>query len=231
VYRWKSSSTVLGRSDFSRTQSQYVPTGHSFQPHKRGKTVINSSESPRTKLDDLIGVLSPDWDKDFTATYPHFHAVPNVNTFSLGLSIKRKNKVPRTSAISIFEDPQSDSMEIGNGQGLPASSPSPKGGDFGENSHLPCFSVKDDPIPRIDSKILCGVIDGRYKDLYDQCAIIDCRFGYEFGGGHIPGAININTCGALEKRFFSEKPSHRHRLLIIFHCEFSMHRGPRMYSV
>ena len=36
-------------------------------------------------------------------------------------------------------------------------------------------------------------MDGKYNSKLEKYVIIDCRFDYEYLGGHIPGAININT--------------------------------------
>eukprot|EP00347_Sterkiella_histriomuscorum_P024008 403332624 len=64
--------------------------------------------------------------------------------------------------------------------------------------------------------------------------IIDCRFDYEFQGGHIKGALNINTQDRMIDHFFQSKQNiekfMREKYQIIFHCEFSQIRGPNMYS-
>ena len=74
------------------------------------------------------------------------------------------------------------------------------------------------------------LLDGEFEEKYDDHYIIDCRFPYEFEGGHIDTAININTMDALEELFFSKLRQGR-RAVIVFHCEFSSQRAPRMYVV
>ena len=32
--------------------------------------------------------------------------------------------------------------------------------------------------------------------------VVDCRFDYEYQGGHIKGAINVNSKDAMEEVFF-----------------------------
>lgn len=63
--------------------------------------------------------------------------------------------------------------------------------------------------------------------------IIDCRFDYEFDGGHIKGAMNLNSPLKVEEYFFKIKDQiqnfMKERAIVIFHCEFSQHRGPKMY--
>lgn len=102
------------------------------------------------------------------------------------------------------------------------------------NEHLPHsdiqhFTVAQDVIPRIDEDELCKVVEGRYADQFQEFIIIDCRFPYEFEGGHIASAINISLQLALEERFLAhahtEAPCRR---LLIFHCEYSRLRGPTM---
>lgn len=77
--------------------------------------------------------------------------------------------------------------------------------------------------------------------------IIDCRFDYEFAGGHIDGAVNIRnendiaayllTPGqgisangsALPAPSTSSGPSPSGgKTVLVFHCEFSKKRGPEM---
>jgi len=53
--------------------------------------------------------------------------------------------------------------------------------------------------------------------------IIDCRFDYEYNGGHILNAVNINSPADMQNFFFSDKEniSKLMNTAIIFHCEFS----------
>lgn len=65
----------------------------------------------------------------------------------------------------------------------------------------------------------------------DDFHIVDCRYPYEYKGGHIRGAQNIWEKDAFLKQFFAEPqymPESKRRI-IIFHCEFSSKRGPEMY--
>jgi M-phase inducer tyrosine phosphatase len=55
--------------------------------------------------------------------------------------------------------------------------------------------------------------------------IIDCRYGYEYDGGHIQGAISMTHPNDFIELFFSPP---RQDCVIIFHCEFSRNRGPKM---
>ncbi|KAG0319536.1 cell division cycle- protein [Podila horticola] len=95
---------------------------------------------------------------------------------------------------------------------------------------LPCIDYipkPDDTTKRISPATLVDVLEGKYKDKYDELFIIDCRFPYEFEGGHIKSAVNINTTDKLEELLFKPVITGK-KVLLIFHCEFSSERGPRM---
>lgn len=93
---------------------------------------------------------------------------------------------------------------------------------------LPHFFSEDlnDNIPRISRETFIGLMDGRYSDCYDQRIVIDCRFEYEYDGGHIDGAINYNDKELLAKHLF-ETPMEG-KTVLVFHCEYSAHRAPMM---
>ncbi|CAK7271022.1 m-phase inducer phosphatase [Sporothrix epigloea] len=93
---------------------------------------------------------------------------------------------------------------------------------------------QDDSIPRIDRATLLQVIDGQYNDAFDHKMIIDCRFEYEYEGGHINEAINYNDKDLLATHLFRTNaagrspPTLNGRTLIVLHCEYSAHRAPLM---
>lgn len=76
--------------------------------------------------------------------------------------------------------------------------------------------------------------------------IIDCRFDYEYAGGHIDGAISVKNMEAVEELLLKENkgvhsggdalptPSRSGQLppgedvVLIFHCEFSAKRAPTL---
>ncbi|KAL1923130.1 uncharacterized protein VTP21DRAFT_9506 [Calcarisporiella thermophila] len=90
---------------------------------------------------------------------------------------------------------------------------------------LPCSSVKHDAIKRIAPETLVKLLKGEYASKYDTHLVVDCRFPYEYMGGHIQGAVNFNTRDELEELL---RTSSSNRTLLVFHCEFSVHRAPRM---
>jgi M-phase inducer tyrosine phosphatase len=82
------------------------------------------------------------------------------------------------------------------------------------------------------------LLNGRYNSQIVDFHIIDCRFDYEYNGGHIAGAVNINTTSgvedfllgsALTKRKQSVSGDPAKKTILVFHCEFSVKRAPTLY--
>ncbi|KAL3478087.1 hypothetical protein BJX99DRAFT_114503 [Aspergillus californicus] len=92
---------------------------------------------------------------------------------------------------------------------------------------LPHFVPEEqaDNLPRIDRTTLVQLKDGLYNEKFDNIMIIDCRFEYEYNGGHIVGAVNYNDKEFLAGQLFATP---RPRTLLVFHCEYSVHRAPLM---
>ena len=60
------------------------------------------------------------------------------------------------------------------------------------------ISSKRDTLNFINGETLVDLIN-----LAEPIIIVDCRFDYEFEGGHIQGAVNLNDTDLLEKHLFS----------------------------
>lgn len=65
---------------------------------------------------------------------------------------------------------------------------------------------------------------------WNEVIIFDCRYDYEFKGGHIPGARLIETKQSLIDVYNQYKNADNSKRLLIFHCEFSANRGPKAWS-
>jgi len=85
---------------------------------------------------------------------------------------------------------------------------------------------ENDGIPRVSRETFLNLLSGKYNEHYTQKIIIDCRFEYEYEGGHIDGAVNYNDKDLLARHLF-ETPMEG-KTILIFHCEYSVHRAPRM---
>ncbi|TMS39053.1 hypothetical protein L596_005642 [Steinernema carpocapsae] len=61
--------------------------------------------------------------------------------------------------------------------------------------------------------------------------LVDCRYPYEYFGGHIRNATNIFDPSVVENTFYPEDPTEADFMrsrIPIFYCEFSQKRGPTM---
>ncbi|POR36549.1 M-phase inducer phosphatase [Tolypocladium paradoxum] len=152
----------------------------------------------------------------------HGHSRRQSNPF-----LRNRKQIRRS--LSMFEHP-ADIMKP-QPEGEEANSSSLKSVMDIEEAHepaLPHFLPEDpaDTIPRISKETLLDVLDGNYSDKFDQRMIIDCRFEYEYDGGHIDGAVNHNDKELLASQLFQTPMSGR--TLLVFHCEYSAHRAPLM---
>ena len=102
--------------------------------------------------------------------------------------------------------------------------------DDGPQLKLPHFKIEEEILPRINKDTMIQVLDGKYDQNFERAVIIDCRFEYEYEGGHIDGAINFNNKEELASKLFEAVDSETSsRSLLILHCEYSAHRAPIMY--
>ncbi|MFH4983904.1 hypothetical protein AB6A40_010613 [Gnathostoma spinigerum] len=58
--------------------------------------------------------------------------------------------------------------------------------------------------------------------------LVDCRYPYEYSGGHIKNAINLFDPTLVPDMFYPEKFDATNARIPIFYCEYSQKRGPSM---
>ncbi|PNJ59544.1 CDC25C isoform 5 [Pongo abelii] len=104
-------------------------------------------------------------------------------------------------------------------------------GDFSKVCALPTVSGKHQDLKYVDPETVAALLSGKFQGLIEKFYVIDCRYPYEYLGGHIQGALNLYSQEELFN-FFLKKPiiplDTQKRIIIVFHCEFSSERGPRM---
>lgn len=105
-------------------------------------------------------------------------------------------------------------------------------GDKTKKYILPTLQTrKHGDLASISSHTMSDLLNGQYDNDVERVIIIDARYPYEFEGGHITSALNLYLKEQLFEYLFREiqtiKDSSK-RLLIVFHCEFSSERGPRL---
>ncbi|XP_048187169.1 M-phase inducer phosphatase 3 isoform X2 [Perognathus longimembris pacificus] len=104
-------------------------------------------------------------------------------------------------------------------------------GDFSKVCVLPTISGRHQDLKYVNPETVAALLCGKFQSLVEKFFIIDCRYPYEYLGGHIQGALNLYSHKELYD-FFLKKPivplDIQKRIIIVFHCEFSSERGPRM---
>uniref|UniRef100_A0A2K6RRT4 M-phase inducer phosphatase n=1 Tax=Rhinopithecus roxellana TaxID=61622 RepID=A0A2K6RRT4_RHIRO len=104
-------------------------------------------------------------------------------------------------------------------------------GDFSKVCVLPTVSGKHQDLKYVNPETVAALLSGKFQGLIEKFYVIDCRYPYEYLGGHIQGALNLYSQEELFS-FFLKKPivplDTQKRIIIVFHCEFSSERGPRM---
>ncbi|XP_071416472.1 M-phase inducer phosphatase 1 [Pithys albifrons albifrons] len=103
-------------------------------------------------------------------------------------------------------------------------------GDFSKSYLFATVDGKHQDLKYIDSEMIVSVLTGKFESSIKQCVIIDCRYPYEYEGGHIKGAINLHMEEDVENFLLKKpiEPAGNKRVIVVFHCEFSSERGPRM---
>jgi rhodanese-related sulfurtransferase len=107
-------------------------------------------------------------------------------------------------------------------------------GDFSRPHCLPIIPGRHKDLKCISPTTIAELLNGDFTKAVDEFVVVDCRYPYEFEGGHIKDALNIWQCDSLDTDFF-KSDKHRptvkrtdRRKIIIFHCEFSSERAPKM---
>ncbi|XP_034715016.1 M-phase inducer phosphatase 2 [Etheostoma cragini] len=104
-------------------------------------------------------------------------------------------------------------------------------GDFTKPFVLPTVEGKHQDLKYITPDTMVASLSGKFNHLVEQVIVMDCRYPYEFEGGHIKGALNLHQEDQVAD-FLLKTPivpsCPDKRVVIIFHCEFSSERGPRM---
>ncbi|KAG5848203.1 hypothetical protein ANANG_G00095970 [Anguilla anguilla] len=104
-------------------------------------------------------------------------------------------------------------------------------GDFTKPFALPTVEGKHQDLKYITPEMMVAALNGQFSRLVERILVIDCRYPYEFEGGHIKGALNLHQEEQVEEVLLKTPvlPScPEKRVLLVFHCEFSSERGPRM---
>lgn len=108
-------------------------------------------------------------------------------------------------------------------------------GDFTRSFCLPLISGRHQDLKSITPTTLAMLMRGEYQNEVTTYKVIDCRYPYEYNGGHIEGATNLYTRDQILEHLLDIKislethPEKPTRNILVFHCEFSSERGPSLY--
>jgi len=88
----------------------------------------------------------------------------------------------------------------------------------------------------IDCTTMTNLLTGALVNQISKYAIVDCRYPYEYEGGHIRGSLNFFQFGPLVDYLFEcdgatgepLRPKFGPEMILVFHCEFSANRAPTM---
>ncbi|EGT51532.1 CBN-CDC-25.2 protein [Caenorhabditis brenneri] len=82
---------------------------------------------------------------------------------------------------------------------------------------------------RIEASVLVDLLHTHSDEAFNaRYVLVDCRYPYEFNGGHIKHAINFYNRESVNTLFFDENKTPKHQKIPIFYCEYSQKRGPKM---
>lgn len=109
-------------------------------------------------------------------------------------------------------------------------------GDFSKSYTLPLMEGRHRDLKSISPDTMAALLRSSFDKQVASFKIIDCRYPYEFEGGHIRGALNLYTQEQILEELIrskTEAPTVEpndviKRNIVVFHCEFSSERGPKL---
>uniref|UniRef100_A0A8C6QQK0 M-phase inducer phosphatase n=2 Tax=Nannospalax galili TaxID=1026970 RepID=A0A8C6QQK0_NANGA len=104
-------------------------------------------------------------------------------------------------------------------------------GDYSKAFLLQTVDGKHQDLKYISPETMVALLTGKFNNIVEKFILVDCRYPYEYEGGHIKTAVNLPLERDAET-FLLQSPimpcNLDKRIILIFHCEFSSERGPRM---
>lgn len=100
-------------------------------------------------------------------------------------------------------------------------------GDFSIPYSLPVERGNHQDLKYITCNTLAHLLGGGYKEVQTY-HLVDCRYPYEYAGGHIKEAKNLYREDQISEHFLKNPSPPQGRRVVIFHCEFSSERAPKL---
>eukprot|EP00121_Abeoforma_whisleri_P011655 Awhi_evm1s10757 len=82
----------------------------------------------------------------------------------------------------------------------------------------------------ITPQTMHDLLDGHYDSTFKKTFVLDCRFPFEYTGGHIRGSINMFSKEAMHHFLLSQKENNLANVCFVVHCEFSQKRAPTLWD-
>ncbi|XP_048204826.1 M-phase inducer phosphatase 2 isoform X1 [Perognathus longimembris pacificus] len=104
-------------------------------------------------------------------------------------------------------------------------------GDYSKAFLLQTVDGKHQDLKYISPETMVALLMGKFSNIVEKFVVVDCRYPYEYEGGHIKSAVNLPLERDIETYLLQSPLSLCNldkRIILIFHCEFSSERGPRM---
>ncbi|XP_046580901.1 M-phase inducer phosphatase 1-like [Haliotis rubra] len=102
-------------------------------------------------------------------------------------------------------------------------------GDGSQNHSLQTIKGRHKDLKSVSPHTVSQLLAGEYDDVIPKYRIIDCRYPYEYEGGHIEGAENLHNEALISNLVTSlQVVDSTQRNILVFHCEFSSERGPKL---
>ncbi|XP_046576860.1 M-phase inducer phosphatase 3-like [Haliotis rubra] len=100
---------------------------------------------------------------------------------------------------------------------------------IGDGSKAPTITGRHKDLKSVSPRTVSQLLTGKYDDVISGYQIIDCRYPYEYEGGHIEGAINLHNEAQISEVVTSLRGREStQRNILVFHCEFSSERAPKL---
>ncbi|XP_058236697.1 cell division cycle 25 homolog d isoform X2 [Hemibagrus wyckioides] len=74
-------------------------------------------------------------------------------------------------------------------------------GDFSKHHVLPVEKMNHQDLHCVSAQTVASLIQGHFSAVVEDFLIIDCRYPYEYHGGHIKGAVNLYTESQIHQAF------------------------------
>lgn len=198
-------SPFLSRPDIARCFKRPEPPGVSPIQSKRHKTEVLTPISSLRASESTSSLPSPTADNSLLPKRPILHKSMSMNDAHIMNALSRSSVEPDLI------------------------------GDFSKSYVLPLTEGRHRDLKSISPDTMAALLCGTFNDKIASFNIIDCRYPYEFDGGHIRGAKNLYTQEQILEELIKIKTDPPKvvadgpkRNIVVFHCEFSSERGPKL---